>query len=184
MYRFFTVVTNTREDVAYLTKEIDTFLNTNYYKDNDAVMVETSTIKSQLSEINNVMGNISMAIGGIAAISLLVGDIGVMNILLVSVTERTREIGIRKALGATNVDISLQFIIESMIICIIGGIIGMLLGVAAGYAASVFIKSPTFPSVLAMIVAVSFSMFIGIFFGYYPANKAAMLNPIDALRHE
>lgn len=184
MYRFFTVVTNTREDVAYLTKEIDTFLNTNYYKDNDAVMVETSTIKSQLSEINNVMGNISMAIGGIAAISLLVGDIGVMNILLVSVTERTREIGIRKALGATNIDISLQFIIESMIICIIGGIIGMLLGVAAGYAASVFIKSPTFPSVLAMIVAVSFSMFIGIFFRYYPANKAAMLNPIDALRHE
>ena len=170
--------------MAYLTKEIDTFLNTNYYKDNDAVMVETSTIKSQLSEINNVMGNISMAIGGIAAISLLVGDIGVMNILLVSVTERTREIGIRKALGATNIDISLQFIIESMIICIIGGIIGMLLGVAAGYAASVFIKSPTFPSVLAMIVAVSFSMFIGIFFGYYPANKAAMLNPIDALRHE
>ena len=136
MYRFFTVVTNTREDVAYLTKEIDTFLNTNYYKDNDAVMVETSTIKSQLSEINNVMGNISMAIG------------------------------IRKALGATNIDISLQFIIESVIICIIGGIIGLLLGGATGYAASVFIKSPTFPSVLAMIVAVSFSMFIGIFFRY------------------
>ena len=71
-----------------------------------------------------------------------------------------------------------------MIICIIGGIIGLQLGGAAGYAASVFIKSPTFPSVLAMIVAVSFSMFIGIFFRYYPANKAAMLNPIDALRHE
>lgn len=107
-----------------------------------------------------------------------------MNILLVSVTERTREIGIRKALGATNKDIRLQFIIESIIICIIGGVIGILLGTALGYGASILLKSKTLPSIGSIIVAVGFSMAIGIFFGYYPANKAAKLDPIDALRYE
>ena len=180
----FSVITNTREDIPYLTKEIANYYNENFYQDNEKAQVETSTISSQLNEINNVMGTISLAIGGIAAISLLVGGIGVMNILLVSVTERTREIGIRKALGAQNKDIQGQFIIESVIICLIGGFIGILLGGIGGYAASHFLESPTMPSISSIIIAFVFSMIIGVFFGYYPASKAAKLNPIDALRYE
>lgn len=180
----FSVITNTREDIPYLTKEIANYYNENFYQDNEKAQVETSTISSQLNEINNVMRTISLAIGGIAAISLLVGGIGVMNILLVSVTERTREIGIRKALGAQNKDIQGQFIIESVIICLIGGFIGILLGGIGGYAASHFLESPTMPSISSIIIAFVFSMIIGVFFGYYPASKAAKLNPIDALRYE
>lgn len=173
-----------REDSEKLKKDLEDFFNEGYYKDNTRVKVDIYTLSSQISEINTVMNTIKLAIGGIAAISLLVGGIGVMNILLVSVTERTREIGIRKALGATNSDIQGQFIIESIIICIIGGAIGVLLGGAGGFGISTLMQSPTLPSILSISIAVGFSMFIGIFFGYYPASKAAKLNPIDALRHE
>lgn len=120
----------------------------------------------------------------IAGISLVVGGIGVMNIMLVSVTERTREIGIRKALGAPNSAIRTQFIVESSIICIIGGIIGVILGVVLGNVGGLIIKTNASPSILAIIIAVIFSMAIGIFFGYYPANKASKLDPIEALRYE
>lgn len=173
-----------REESEKLKKDLEDFFNEGYYKDNTRVKVDIYTLSSQISEVNNVMNTMKLAIGGIAAISLLVGGIGVMNILLVSVTERTREIGIRKALGATNSDIQWQFIIESIIICIIGGAIGVLLGGAGGFGISNLMKSPTLPSILSISIAVGFSMFIGIFFGYYPASKAAKLNPIDALRHE
>lgn len=173
-----------REDNEKLKKDLEDFFNEGYYKDNTRVKVDIYTLSSQISEINTVMNTMKLAIGGIAAISLLVGGIGVMNILLVSVTERTREIGIRKALGATNSDIQGQFIIESIIICIIGGAIGVLLGGAGGFGISTLMQSPTLPSILSISIAVGFSMFIGIFFGYYPASKAAKLNPIDALRHE
>lgn len=134
--------------------------------------------------MNNAMSSIQVAIGAIAAISLLVGGIGVMNILLVSVTERTKEIGIRKALGATRSDIRKQFIIESIIICIIGGFFGIVLGTVIGLIGSNLLNAMTLPSVKSIIIAVGFSMLIGIFFGYYPANKAAKMNPIDALRYE
>ena len=107
-----------------------------------------------------------------------------MNILLVSVTERTKEIGIRKALGATRGDIRKQFIIESVIICIIGGIFGIILGTIIGLVGSNLLDAQTFPSIGSIVVAVGFSMLIGIFFGYYPANKAAKLDPIEALRYE
>ncbi|NLW42620.1 MAG: FtsX-like permease family protein [Tissierellia bacterium] len=173
-----------REDNDALKDDIENFFNNGFYKNNTRVELKAMTLASQISEINNIMDTLKLAIGGIAAISLLVGGIGVMNILLVSVTERTREIGIRKALGATNTDIQGQFIIESIIICIIGGAIGVLLGGVGGYAMSSIMKSPTLPSILAIVIAVGFSMFIGVFFGYYPASKAAKLNPIDALRHE
>lgn len=183
-YMYFMLSAKDREGLSDLEKEIEKFFNEGILKDRENVEVKANSVESFASQVNQTMGTIKLAIGGIAAISLLVGGIGVMNILLVSVTERTREIGIRKALGATNKDIRLQFIIESIIICIIGGVIGILLGTALGYGASILLKSKTLPSIGSIIVAVGFSMAIGIFFGYYPANKAAKLDPIDALRYE
>ena len=131
-----------------------------------------------------MMGTVQIAIAVIAAISLLVGGIGVMNIMLVSVTERTREIGTRKALGAKNSAIRMQFIVESVIICLIGGLIGIAVGMALGYGGAKLLGFPATPSLSAILIAVGFSMAIGIFFGYYPANKAAKLDPIEALRYE
>ena len=183
-YMYFMLSAKDREGLSDLEKEIEKFFNEGILKDKENVEVIANSVESFASQVNQTMGTIKLAIGGIAAISLLVGGIGVMNILLVSVTERTREIGIRKALGATNKDIRLQFIIESIIICIIGGVIGILLGTALGYGASILLKAKTLPSIGSIIVAVGFSMAIGIFFGYYPANKAAKLDPIDALRYE
>ena len=107
-----------------------------------------------------------------------------MNIMLVSVTERTREIGTRKALGAKNSAIRMQFIVESVIICLIGGIIGIIFGMLLGYAGASLLGFPAHPSVDAILIAVCFSMAIGVFFGYDPANKAAKLDPIEALRYE
>ena len=120
----------------------------------------------------------------IAALSLLVGGIGVMNIMMVSVTERTREIGTRKALGAPASAIRMQFITESVILCLIGGFIGIVLGLALGTVLSNVVGYAAKPSIAAILIAVGFSMAIGVFFGYYPANKAAKLDPIEALRYE
>ena len=137
-----------------------------------------------LETMTEMLDTVKVAIASIAAISLLVGGIGVMNIMLVSITERTREIGTRKALGAPNLAIRIQFIIEAMIICMIAGLSGVLLGVAMGAGAANLLGYPAKPSAAACTLAVSFSMVIGVFFGYYPANKAAKLDPIDALRYE
>ncbi len=138
----------------------------------------------ELEMLENVLNIFTMVIGAIAGISLIVGGIGVMNIMLVSVTERTREIGIRKALGAKNKDIMLQFLTESLILCLIGGIIGMTLGVSLGYLVGKAINIPLGVSPSIILIAFGFSSAVGIFFGLYPANKAAKLDPIEALRYE
>ncbi len=143
-----------------------------------------STTQGEQSTIDQMLGTLSLAIGAIAAISLLVGGIGIMNIMLVSVTERTREIGIRKSLGARRKDILLQFLVESMIVSATGGIIGTTLGIALATIVSVVLNVPPVVSPSIILVAVAFSAVVGIFFGIYPANRAAKLDPIDALRYE
>ncbi|MCT4566341.1 MAG: ABC transporter permease [Maledivibacter sp.] len=140
--------------------------------------------ESEMETINKITGAMTMVVGAIAAISLLVGGIGVMNIMLVSVTERTREIGIRKAIGARHRDILLQFLVEAVIISGIGGILGTVIGVGLSYLISSFIKIPPTVSPVTILVAWVFSAGVGIFFGIYPANKAAKLDPIEALRYE
>jgi putative ABC transport system permease protein len=123
-------------------------------------------------------------LAGIAGVSLVVGGIGIMNIMLVSVTERTREIGLRLAIGARGFDVLLQFLIEAVVISLVGGSIGILLGYGSSEAMQVYLRSPTLISINAVVTAVGFSAVVGIFFGFYPARKAAGLDPIDALRFE
>lgn len=154
---------------------------------------------SEMSTITTVLNVVTLAITIIAGISLIVGGVGVMNIMLVSITERTKEIGIRKALGAKKSSIRGQFITEAIMLCLIGGIIGILSGIinsiiiaqVAKYVLTNYypdemsiISLTVSPNVLAIVISVIFSMLTGVFFGYYPANKAAKMNPIDALRYE
>jgi len=138
----------------------------------------------QMSAANRIMGIMTLIIGAIAGISLFVGGIGVMNIMLVSVTERTREVGIRMALGARRKDILAQFLVEAVVISLIGGAIGMILGMAGSVVVALVAKWPPQVSLSTMLLALLFSAAVGIFFGIYPANKAARLDPIEALRYE
>ncbi len=184
-YPNFTVskVTDTSVDSYELRSRIQIFFD-RYYHTNREFEVSTSSMESLLDELTKTMDKISLAISIIAGIALLVGGIGVMNIMLVSISERTREIGTRKALGATNGSIRLQFIIEAMVLCLIGGLIGVILGVSGGLFAAKLMEANAHPSISSIIESVAFSMGIGLFFGYYPANKAALMNPIDALTYE
>ena len=184
-YPSFTVVKSpdAQIDTNELRSRIQIFFD-RYYHTNRNFEVTTSSFESMLEELTKMMGTISTAISIIAGIALLVGGIGVMNIMLVSISERTREIGIRKALGATNSSIRLQFIIEAMVLCIIGGIIGIIIGVTGGSIAANAMDAEAHASIASIVESVGFSMAIGLFFGYYPANKAAKMNPIDALTYE
>ncbi|MCL1913019.1 MAG: ABC transporter permease [Eubacteriaceae bacterium] len=155
-----------------------------YYERNENFNVTATSMESMQEQVNTMMGTLTVALSVIAGISLMVGGIGVMNIMLVSVTERTREIGIRKALGATNFNIRVQFVVESIIVCLIGGAIGIAIGWGMGYLGGILLGSPAIPTGGSIALAFSFSTGIGIFFGYYPANKAAKLDPIEALRFE
>ncbi len=150
-------------------------------QENDFSVRNLTEVASSAEESARVM---SLLLGAIASISLIVGGIGIMNIMLVSVTERTREIGIRMAVGAKGRDILLQFLIESLVLSLIGGTIGIGVGVTGTLILSRFTQWPTLFSIEAILLAFLFSGSVGVFFGFYPARKASLLNPIEALRYE
>lgn len=169
------------------------------YLESENFLLYFEDMASSLKQINTILNVVTIAISVIAAISLIVGGVGVMNIMLVSVMERTREIGIRKALGAKNRSIQLQFLTESIVICLIGGIIGIVLGICMGFVigqiavmvmnsmssdVSNLVVITVRPSPIAILVSVFFSMLTGMVFGSYPASRAAKMSPIDALRYE
>ncbi|MBV7271729.1 ABC transporter permease [Clostridium sp. PL3] len=169
------------KNVDSVTNEINSYL-TSFFKstdNNNRVMSQ----KQLLDTMNSISSTMTYLLGGIAAISLIVGGIGVMNVMLVSVSERTKEIGIRKALGGTRKDILIQFLIEALVLSSLGGISGVLFGLGIGWVVSAIGMSMTF-SLPIVVVAFSFSLAVGIIFGIFPAYKASNLKPIDALRFE
>lgn len=147
-------------------------------------MYSSQNMATYIEIVDVIMNVLTIFIAGVGAISLIVGGIGVMNIMLVSVTERTREIGIRKSLGAKTRVITMQFLTESIILCLIGGIVGVILGIAGAYGACSIIDIKPNISIWIVLLALLFSSGVGLFFGIYPARKAAQLSPIDALRSE
>ena len=154
----------------------EVFENEDYYTISD--------MQEMVDEMEEMTSMMTMVLVGIAGISLLVGGIGIMNIMLVSVTERTREIGIRKSLGAKKKDIMRQFVIEAGTTSALGGVIGIAFGAAVAVALGQVIGIDAQPSLSAVGLSFGVSVFIGVFFGFMPANKAAKLNPIDALRYD
>ena len=184
------IFTHTVEDVPAAVEEVKTVVRKRHKNQDDFIGIfEMPAGIAQLEKISKV---IKIALGSIAGFSLLVGGIGIMNMMLVAVTERTREIGLRKALGAKSFDILLQFLIEAIIMCGIGGVIGIGVGMLAGEGMAVLAVKivkivPEWPAVLSwqwVLISVSFSAVIGISFGLYPAIKAATLPPIEALRKD
>lgn len=149
--------------------------------EDDFYVRDTRDIAEALEQTTNTL---TILLGAIAAVSLLVGGIGIMNIMLVSVTERTREIGIRLAIGARTGDVLTQFLVESIALSTVGGLIGLLLGISGSWLAISKLDMPFVLSPGVMLLGFSFSVAIGVIFGYFPARKAAYMNPIDALRHE
>ena len=163
------------------TTLIDNALYAVFQNDDYYMISDMQEMVDSMTEMTNMM---TMVLVGIAGISLLVGGIGIMNIMLVSVTERTREIGIRKSLGAKKKDIMRQFVIEAGTTSALGGVIGIVFGSVVAVIAGQIIGMTTTPSVGAVAISFGVSVFIGVFFGFMPANKAAKLNPIDALRYD
>ena len=182
-YQSFTVVASTGTDTTAFLEQVESFF-ASFYTRNESYTATASSMESMLEEMTSMLNTVKLAISAIAAISLLVGGIGVMNIMLVSITERTREIGTRKALGAPGFAIRMQFITEAVVICLVGGALGVALGVGLGAAGAGLLGYAAKPSLSAIGLAVGFSMLIGVFFGYYPAGKAAKMDPIEALRYE
>ncbi|SDR88706.1 ABC transporter permease [Corynebacterium timonense] len=179
----FAVQSTGGEDPASFQQELQAYLD-RWYQRNENFEITVLDLSAGLEELTNVFGIIAQVLASIGGISLLVGGIGVMNIMLITVTERTREIGVRKALGATNTDIRTQFIVEAMLVCLVGGIIGVVLGGAIGMIATASFDAFVYPPIGAVLFSLAFSLITGVFFGAYPASKAAKMQPIDALRYE
>ena len=179
---------NTVEEVPQAIEEVKTVLRKMHSGQDDFFSIWD--MREGMAQLDKISKVIKIALGSIAGFSLLVGGIGIMNMMLVAVTERTREIGLRKAIGAKRMDIMLQFLIEAVAMCSVGGALGVLLGIFAGegmamLAVNIVKIVPEWPSVISMewiLISVSFSAIIGISFGLYPAIKASALSPIDALR--
>ena len=178
-----TVMSTTGVDSENLTQDMERYF-AKYYERNQKWEAAVFNMSAQVELASSMLSTVSLAVAVIAAISLLVGGIGVMNIMLVSVTERTREIGTRKALGAKDYHIRMQFVTEAVIISLAGGLIGLAAGLLMGFAGSSLLGTAPSFSVPVILSTIVFSMGIGVFFGYYPANKAAKMDPIDALRYE
>lgn len=185
MVRIVMVKAKSAEDLAPAERQITDLLRQRHHlnqkQDNDFTVRNLTQMMQAAEQSTRVM---TLLLGAIASVSLLVGGIGIMNIMLVSVTERTREIGIRMAVGAKTWDIRLQFIIEALTLSLVGGIAGIILGVSGSEILSALAGWTTVVSPLSIVLAFGFSGLVGIFFGFYPAYKASLLNPIDALRFE
>jgi putative ABC transport system permease protein len=171
--------------IGQTEEEVETLLLTRHKITNpDNADFNIRNFQDMIDSISNVTGTMTTLLSGIAAISLVVGGIGIMNIMLVTVTERTKEIGLLKAIGAKKKDILTQFLIESLVLTLVGGLIGIVLGLAIAYFAANAMSIPFVISLSGILLAVGVSSAIGIGFGYYPAKKASDLQPIDALRYE
>jgi putative ABC transport system permease protein len=185
MVRIIMVKAKSTEDLAPAEKQINGLLRQRHHigqkQENDFTVRNLTEIMQAAEQSTKVM---TLLLGAIASVSLLVGGIGIMNIMLVSVTERTREIGIRMAIGAKTWDIRLQFIIEALTLSLIGGVAGIIAGISASKIISLLAGWSTIISPCSNLLAFGFSGLVGIFFGFYPAYKASLLNPIDALRYE
>ena len=179
------VVANDDNGIDRLQSDIENLLRVRHsIKDTNLDDFNIQNMKSIMETMEQTTGTLTLFLGAVAAISLVVGGIGIMNIMLVSVTERTREIGIRKALGATYIVIVTQFLIEAVVISLMGGLIGIALGIGASKLIGLASGMSTVISVPTIVLSFAFSMAIGLVFGIYPARKAAKLNPIDALHYE
>ncbi|WP_342320023.1 ABC transporter permease [Corynebacterium mayonis] len=182
-FNSFSVQSVANEDTKAFQQDLQSYVD-RWYQRNEDFTITVLDLSAGLEQLTSLFGIIASVLASIGGISLLVGGIGVMNIMLITVTERTREIGVRKALGATQRDILTQFIVEAVLVCLIGGLIGVVLGGAIGMIATASFDAFVYPPIGAVLISLFFSLATGVFFGAYPASKAAKMQPIDALRYE
>lgn len=171
-------------DLSYATRVVDAIKNYAKDKTGQDNMIQVMSMQSMLEQYDQILGTVSMLLSGIAAISLLVGGIGIMNIMIVTVTERKKEIGIRKALGASPNAIRIQFLVESASISLMGGILGIIFGLILSFIATYILNWVFSIQLVSCLIAFLFSAFVGVFFGLSPASRAAKLDPVEALASE